>query len=232
MAREGEMIVGLIPARAGSRGIVAKNTRLLGGRSLIAWAASAALASECLDEIFVSTESDAIARLGRQCGMGILMRPARLADDHTPMQQVITHALDKLEWEHVTIPKIMVLLQPTSPFRNPVRINEAVGMLQRTNADCVMTVEKIPDHYNPGFAWAMVDDKIAPWDSTDPPVCRQYLTPAYSRDGGVYAFSVESFRRNKNIYGDDCRGIVVPPAEACNLDEESDWLDAERRLRG
>ena len=88
-------VLGLVPARAGSKGVHGKNTRLLGGRPLLAHTAEAALAATRLDRVVLSTEDPAIARLGEELGLEVpFLRPADLAGDATPMLAVVQHAID------------------------------------------------------------------------------------------------------------------------------------------
>lgn len=218
----------LIPARGGSKGILKKNLRMLGGKPLLVWAIEAAR-NAGLQRIVVSTESPDIAAVANDHGASVLARPYELADDHTPMKAVITHALQHLE----PTPQTIVLLQPTAPFRTPARIMECLTRLRSTGASCVMTLEEIPDHYNPEWAWRVLSDGTCErWHRYVPsPTRRQDLPRAYSRDGGCYAFDVESFLHCGDIYGQRTIAVVVPKDEACNLDTEADWQEAERRLK-
>src|ERR687886_2885180 len=105
-------ILGLIPARGGSKGIPRKNLAPLCGRPLLAWTVGAACVARSLDRVVVSTDSDEIAATARELGADVLERPAELARDGTPMRDVVLHARDELGR-----PEILVLLQPTSPLR-------------------------------------------------------------------------------------------------------------------
>src|ERR687886_659490 len=112
MADPDVRVVGLIPARGGSKGIPGKNLVPLCGRPLLAWTVGAACAARGLDRVVVSTDSPEIAATARELGADVLERPAELARDETPMYDVLLHALEELGR-----PEILVLLQPTSPLR-------------------------------------------------------------------------------------------------------------------
>ena len=115
-------VLGIIPARGGSKGIPGKNMRLLGGKPLLAYSIEAARASGVIDRLILSTDSEEIAALGREFGAEIpFMRPAELAADDTPMQAVLEHALAGLD-EQGWRAEIVVLLQPTAPLRRPEHI--------------------------------------------------------------------------------------------------------------
>src|SRR5919206_1460637 len=128
-------VLGLIPARGGSKGIPGKNLAPVCERPLIAWTIGAACSASRLDRVVVSTDSDEIAAIARELGADVLARPAELARDETPMRDVLLHALDELGR-----PEILVLLQPTSPLRRAEHVDAAVALLRATGADCVVSV--------------------------------------------------------------------------------------------
>jgi len=127
------MILGVIPARGGSKGVPQKNVRQVCGKPLIAWTIEAAQQSLLLDRWVVSTEDPEIARISRLYGAEILNRPPQLATDTTPTLHVLKHALD-----HVSA-DIVVLLQPTSPIRSSGLIDRCIRQFQDTQADSLAT---------------------------------------------------------------------------------------------
>ena len=127
------MILGVIPARGGSKGIPQKNIRQVCGKPLIAWTIEAAQQSVLLDRWVVSTEDPEIARISRRYGAEILNRPPQLATDTTPTLHVLKHALN-----HVSA-DIVVLLQPTSPIRSSGLIDRCIRQFQDTQADSLAT---------------------------------------------------------------------------------------------
>jgi CMP-N-acetylneuraminic acid synthetase len=121
-------VVGVVPARGGSKGIVKKNIRACAGRPLLAYTCDAALGSQVLDRVLLSTDDAEIAAVGRDCGLEVpFLRPASLATDTTPMVEVLTHVLDWLNSDQEI--DAIVLLQPTSPLREAHHIDEAVELL-------------------------------------------------------------------------------------------------------
>ena len=127
------MILGVIPARGGSKGIPQKNIRQVCGKPLIAWTIEAAQQSVLMDRWVVSTEDPEIARISRLYGAEILDRPPQLATDTTPTLHVLKHALN-----HVSA-DIVVLLQPTSPIRSSGLIDRCIRQFQDTQADSLAT---------------------------------------------------------------------------------------------
>ncbi len=225
------LVLGIVPARGGSKGVPGKNLRPLAGHSLVDYTARAARESGVVDRLILSTESKEIAEAGRQAGIEVpFLRPAALAADDSPMLPVVQHALDALAacgWE----PEIIVLLQPTSPLRRPGHIRDAVAMLRETKADSVVTVVEVPRHLSPDYVMRIDEGRLAPFLPEGARVTRrQDVRPAYSREGTVYACWRRTIEHFGNIYGDDCRPLLIDPRESLSIDSPEDWDAAERRL--
>lgn len=226
-------VLGLVPARGGSKGVPGKNLRPLAGRSLIAYAASAARESGVLDRIVLSTDDEAIAEEGRRAGLEVpFLRPADIAADDTPMLAVLTHALAALTAGGWTA-DMLVLLQPTSPLRRPEHIRLAVETLRETRADSVVTVVELPRHLSPDYVMRIDEGRLKPFLPEGARVTRrQDARAAYAREGTVYACWTETIARFGTIYGDDCRPILIDPSESLSIDSIADWEAAERHLAG
>jgi CMP-N-acetylneuraminic acid synthetase len=224
-------VLGLVPARAGSKGLPDKNIRPLAGRTLLDYAATAAFASGVLDRVILSTDSERIAAEGRRAGLEVpFMRPAELGADDTPMLAVIEHAIDSLERDGWT-PEIVVLLQPTSPLRRPDHIRDAVRTLRQSRADSVVSVVELPRHCSPDYVMRIEDGHVVPFLPDGVRVTRrQDARPAFVRDGTVYAFWLRTLRETGSIYGKTCRPLLVRPADSLTIDTAEDWTTAERRL--
>jgi CMP-N,N'-diacetyllegionaminic acid synthase len=226
-------VLAIVPARAGSKGVPGKNLRPLAGRSLIEYAAAAARASGVLDRAILSTDSPEIAEAGRRAGLEVpFMRPAALAQDDTPMISVVRHAIDTLVAAGWT-PDTIVLLQPTSPLRQPDHVRRAVALLHDTNADSVVTVVPVPGHLAPDYVMRIDDGRLRPFLEEGRRITRrQDVRPAFYRDGTVYAFRRSTIERCGDIYGDDCRPLIVEASASLSIDTLDDWDAAERILAG
>lgn len=225
-------VLGLIPARGGSKGIPGKNLRELAGRPLLAYTRDAALASGVIDRLVLSTDSEAIAELGRHLGIEVpFLRPVELAQDDTPMLPVLQHTvkiLEESEWS----PEIVVLLQPTSPLRKPEHIVVAVRQLQQGDCDSVVSAVEIPHLYSPQKALKVVDGALQFWmDDGEQITRRQELEPTYAREGTVYAVLREVLMERNSIYGDRCRPLILNAEESLSLDDLDDWREAEERMK-
>lgn len=134
-------ILGLIPARGGSKGIPRKNIKLLAGKPLIAWTIEAALDSSCFARLIVSTDDAEIASVARQYGAEVpFLRPAELASDAASSMDVVLHGLDWLAQAAQSLPGLVMLLQPTSPLRTPEDIQAAITLQTEKNAEAVVSV--------------------------------------------------------------------------------------------
>lgn len=224
-------ILGIIPARGGSKGIPGKNIRLLKGNPLIYYSIRAAKGSGLVNRLILTTDSVEIAQVGKELGAEVpFIRPAELARDDTPMFPVLEHAVNFVESEGWQA-DIILLLQPTAPLRQPEQIQAAVQMLTSTKCDSVVSVVQIPQHYSPDFAYKVEDGLLKPFlDGGGKVTRRQDTRPAYSRDGTIYAFWRDVFFDKHSIYGDDCRPFIIPDHFSCNLDTMDDWAEAETMI--
>lgn len=128
---------------------------------------------------------------------------------------------------------IVVLLQPTQPFRTPQHVRSAIELLQTSGADSVVSVVELPKTHHAWFQCYRVfaNQRLYPLrgDWGEMQTRRQEAFPTYIRDGTVYAFRRSTVERYGTIYGQDVRPLVIPPEESCELDTEQDWQAVERR---
>ena len=224
-----ERILGLVPARAGSKGIPNKNARFLAGVPLLARAIRSGLDSGVINRVLLTTDSREFAELGMKAGAEApILRPPELARDDTPMLPVIQHAVRHLVAEGWS-PEIVVLLQPTAPFRQPQDIMKAVRMLRDDpQADSVVSVEAVPDHYSPYFVMKVSDNRLLPFMTDGLKVTRRQDAPkAYSRNGQFYVMRTRTLLEKNSIYGENCLPYITSH-EAVNLDTMDDWVAAEK----
>jgi CMP-N-acetylneuraminic acid synthetase len=224
-------VLGIVPARGGSKGVPGKNLRPLAGQSLLAYTADAARRSGVIDRIVLSTDSEEIAAEGRRVGLDVpFLRPAALAADDTPMLPVLQHTIEALGasgWA----PDLVALLQPTSPLRRPEHIRDAVNLLRESKADSVVTVVEVPRHLSPDYVMRIDQGKLRPFLPRGAYITRrQDARPSYSREGTVYAIWPATVERFENIYGEDCRPLLIDQSESLSIDTAADWDTAERLL--
>lgn len=225
-------VLGLIPARGGSRGVPRKNVRELCGRPLLAYTAEAALAARTLARVVLSTEDDEVAAVGRACGVEVpFRRPAALARDDTAMLPVVQHALAELEAAGDRFDAVC-LLQPTNPLRQAADVDACVTLLATGAADAVVTVLPVPAEHNPHWVYFASEAGLLRLSTGEPtPIPRrQALPPAYHREGSVYVTRRDVVMHEHSLYGARLLGHLLDPARSVNIDTPDDWRRAEAHL--
>jgi CMP-N,N'-diacetyllegionaminic acid synthase len=220
----------VIPARGGSKGIPRKNLALLAGRPLLAYTADAARGSRRLSRVVISTEDEEIAGIARQLGIDVpFLRPAHLAADETTMLDVLTDLVAALERTERYRPDVLVLLQPTSPFRRAGHIDAAVDLLTSTGADSVVTVVPVPHQFTPSSLMQLEGNRLVPW--ADGPTRRQDKPLLFARNGpAVVAVQARIVTERHTLYGPDTRGLVMAREESFDIDDAFDLEVAERLM--
>jgi CMP-N,N'-diacetyllegionaminic acid synthase len=233
-------VLGVVTARAGSKGIPGKNTRLLAGQPLITYTIDAARDAGVFDRLILSTDDALAAAIARERGCEVpFMRPAALATDDTPHLPVMQHALTWLhDHEHYAPDWVMILL-PTSPLRQPSHIREAVDLAIASDADSVVSVTELPAHFNPMRVVTIDDDGRARLFVGNAPVKRrpgrrQDMPRAWVLNGAIYLFrtAVLFDTVEPSMYGDKVTAYLMRPPYDFNIDEPDDWVTAERLLTG
>lgn len=229
--------LGVITARAGSKGIPGKNLKLLRGRPLLAYTIETAQQAGVFDRLVLSTDDPAAADLAQEMGCEVpFMRPAELAEDSTPHLPVMQHTVAWLrDRQHYDADSVMIL-QPTSPLRRPEDIRAAIDLLERSGADSVVSVSAVPSHYHPLRALRVGPSGDAVLFVTGEPVRRrlnrrQDFPPASVMNGAIYVFRAHLlFAGDPSLYGDRTVAYPQPEPYGLSIDEPEDWTEAERTL--
>jgi CMP-N,N'-diacetyllegionaminic acid synthase len=228
-------VLGVVTARAGSKGIPGKNTRVLGGKPLIAHTIDAARESDVFDRLVLSTDDELAAAIARARGCEVpFMRPDSLAGDDVPHLPVMQHALTWLRDHDQYTPDWVMILLPTSPLRQPFHIREAVDLAMASGADSVVSVNELPAHYNPmrvvsvdakGWARLFVDGQPV----RRRPGRRQDMPQAWVLNGAVYLFRTPVLFDSiePSMYGDKVVAYKMSPPYGLNIDDPEDWTIVE-----
>jgi CMP-N-acetylneuraminic acid synthetase len=224
-------VLGIIPARGGSKGLPGKNLRILGGRSLIGHAIASAREASMLSRFIVSTDSREIAEEARRHGAEVpFLRPAELASDEAGMVPVLQHAVAWLERTAAIRPNLIVTLQPTSPFRTGSDIDRTIHKLLETSADSAQTATEAT--YHPFFMKTLDGDRTIPlFPEGHKFVRRQDAPPVYQPSGAVYVTRYEVLMEQGRVLGEDNRAVVMGYEASVNIDTGWDFMLAELILR-
>lgn len=223
-------ILGIIPARSGSKGIPGKNSKLLHGYPLIQYTAASAAKSAHLHTSIVSTDSVQIAALVKDFGIqSPFVRPTALAQDSTPSFDVVMHALEYYESSNIYFDAIC-LLQPTSPFRMPEFIDTCINKFIDTDVDTLFSSQPVPHTYNPHWVFEKNEYDFLRNACGDEEMIaqRQLLPEAFIRDGSVYIVKTECLKERKTFYGKKITHLTSPPEWYVNIDTLADWISAEK----
>lgn len=216
------LVLGLVPARSGSKGVPGKNIRLLAGRPLLEYTAQAARGAGVVDRLVLSTDAPEIASIGERVGLDVpFMRPAALAQDDTPMLPVVEHALAYLG-EQGWRPDIVVLLQPTSPLRRAEHIDRAIDLLEATGADSVVSVVEVPHQFSPVSVMRLDGDRLRPYGDGPLVTRRQDKPRVYARNGPAVLAVRTGVLEAGSLYGEDCRPLVMTAGESVDVDAPDD----------
>lgn len=232
-------VVGIIPARGGSKSIPAKNLKEFCGKPLIAWSILSAKASG-LDRVIVSTDSPEIAEVAKQYGAEVpFLRPAELAGDTIGMEPVLKHTYEWLKENEDYEADALMLLQSTSPLRQTFHINDMLTLFKESGADSVVAVNETPANHTP--YWTLVKNKegnvtlFGGSPLKDILVRRQdFPQKCYARNDLGYVLKPESLYDAKpNLYGNKVELYDTKDAHLYDADinTEADWIEAEEKAR-
>lgn len=220
----------IVPARGGSKGIPKKNLAELGKAPLLAWPIRIALATPLIDAVYVSTDCEEIADVGRKEGAQILMRPAELSGDTSTVVSMIHHHLGEFEREG-RLPETIIYLEPTSPFRTPEEILQCHSDMMENDLDSVATFASLAFH--PTWLLSMDEEQILTPRLPDEDAWNHYdkERQAYALTGGAYVFRVSSFREKNppGIYFGE-RGHIIQTSFPVDIDTPLDLSIARLAL--
>ena len=185
--------------------------------------------SRGLTRIIVSTEDEEIEARARALDVDVpFLRPAALAGDETPMLDVLVELLESLEQRERYRPDVLVLLQPTSPFRRAEHIDAAIDLLKSTGADSVVTVVPVPHQCSPSSLMQLRGDRLVPWMDGPTATRRQDKPALFARNGpAVVAVRARVVLDDRTLYGTDTRGLVMSRGDSFDIDDTFDLRVAE-----
>ncbi|QOD61517.1 acylneuraminate cytidylyltransferase family protein [Polaribacter haliotis] len=222
-------ILGIIPARGGSKGVPRKNIKLLGGKPLIAYTAEVALKSEFINTLILSSEDEEIIAIAESLGIEVpFKRPADLALDASPTLPVILHALEFYKKQNMYFDAVC-LLQTTSPFRTVAFLDKAIQTFIEKDTDSLFSVQEVPHEYNPHWVFEEKEDKTLQIATGENDIItrRQDLPKAFHRDGSIYITKTSVLLEQQSLFGNSISYIESPKKWYVNIDTLKDWEKAE-----
>lgn len=240
MVQDQDKILGIIPARGGSKSIPRKNIKMLAGKPLIAWTILAAKKSQYLNRLIVSTDDEEIAEIAKSYGAEVpFLRPAAISGDRAHDMEFFLHALDFLKERENYEPNLILRLAPTSPLRQAASIDEGIEvMFGNPEADSARSVMETPKHpfkmyylrqgqkYLEPFLGKAFTKMDEPWNMP-----RQALPVLYIHTGAVDVTRLKTIRVLKSLTGRKIAYFFMKPEDSVNIDQPLDFEVAEILMR-
>jgi CMP-N,N'-diacetyllegionaminic acid synthase len=217
-------MIALIPARGGSKSLPNKNILDLAGKPMIAYTIEAALSAKSINRVIVSTDSEKIANISKEYGAEIpFMRPKDLAEDHSYSIDTYIYTINKINEQSDTIIDEFVVLLPTSPFRTGKHIDEAIDYFYKTNADSIISIEKL----DRPLEWMLEIDKDEilklKYNQTLLQGNRQYATKLFAPNGAIYILRNSLLIKNRSYYSEKTKGYIMDKISSIDVDEPEDF---------
>lgn len=206
----------MVPARGGSKGVPRKNIRPLAGEPLIGHTLRTAMSVAEIDLLVVSTDDAEIASVSSSYGVRVVDRPASMASDNAPTEAALIQVLEVLEAEGQQF-DIVLVLEPTSPFRSAGTIAGAIVACSAGTAPSILAVRETRE--NIGFIRDGCFRPIVP----GAPRRRQERQPMYVESSTIYACRADYLRRTGTLVAEDWGALVVPEVEAVDINTEDDF---------
>ncbi|GFZ33726.1 hypothetical protein CSC2_42520 [Clostridium zeae] len=230
MNEENLEVLAIIPARGGSKGVPKKNIKSLLDKPLIAYTIEAAKKSKYINRVVVSTDDNEIADISKQYGAEVpFLRPNELATDLSPTNDAILHVVSELYRIEGYRPKIICLLQCTSPLRDSEDIDGTIEKMISTKSDAAVSVCEV--ECNPYWTNILKDDKLEYFLEEGKRITRrQDLPPVYRLNGAVYVVDREVFLEQKTLEPENMTGYIMESDKSIDIDTIIDFKLAELLL--
>ena len=219
------MILVVIPARGGSKGIPRKNLRLLNNKPLISYAIQTAKSSAYVDDIVVTTEDSQIALIAEKFGASVVRRSEELATDEVALDPVIYDAMIQKEKQAFDEYDIIITLQPTSPLITVGTLDSAIEKFEDFNLDSVISV--VDDRH---LSWGYDENNKRYFPNYIKRVDRSLLPKSFRETGAILA-SRRNFIHEDSRLGTNIDIVEISREESVNIETYEDWWIAENYLQ-
>ena len=227
-------ILAIIPARGGQKGIKHKNMVLVDGKPLIQYTIEAAKESRYITRTIVNSDDEEILRFAESQDIETVVRPSELAQDNTPIKDVICDQLSRLKQKENYVPDIILLLQPTSPLRTGRHIDEAMKKLIYSDGDALVSVEEEPHLHSPYSVMRLNEKGYLEFFMKEGQrfTSRQEKPKFYARNGAaIYAVYTDIYMKTGSLYGTKCVPYEMAAEDSVDIDDQLDLFVAECMLK-
>ncbi|QDC70745.1 acylneuraminate cytidylyltransferase family protein [Candidatus Methylopumilus universalis] len=223
MSLKKNTFIALIPARAGSKGVINKNFKKVGGKPLIFFTISEAKKVRSIDQIYVSSDSIEIINYSVKMLVSSLLRPKKYSKDDSTAADVVKHFLGRLPERLRAIDPYLIYLQPTSPLRKATHINQSITLVNKLNLNSLVSVKKIDSSLYKSLN-IKKNNKIATNFNENFSISnRQSLPDAYTPNGAIYIFKMSSFLKKGSIPINGSYAFIMNNEESLDIDSNEDF---------
>ncbi|MHB1089897.1 MAG: acylneuraminate cytidylyltransferase family protein [Ilumatobacteraceae bacterium] len=222
--------IAIIPARGGSKGIPHKNLETVSGKTLVARAIEAAIECPSITRIVVTSDDQSILDEAQRFDVETVRRPEEIANDDSPIESAIMHALAESE-TIALLPKTLALLQPTSPLRDPMQLENAIRFFAESGEYGAL-FGVIPAEHHPSKMLIRIGSIVEPFTTAgDLSAPRQQLPDVVRQSGSIYIADVDRFRVEQTLFLPPVGWVEVDEFEAIDIDQPPDLARAQETAR-
>ena len=225
------LVIGLIPARGGSKGVLRKNMRVIAGRPLIAFTVQAALDSRYIDYVYLSSDDDEILLCGNAMGARSILRPAEFASDTASADDVVSHFFREAPEQMVEQDPYIVYMQPTSPLRTARHVDLALVQMESQHAHTLVSVVEMAKSPYKSFTTDANGRLQSLFDEKMSNARRQDLPKAYMPNGAIYIFRISDYLARAGFPSNGSVPFVMSERDSIDIDTEEDIRYLEYVLR-
>ena len=219
--------IAIIPARAGSKGLPGKNTALIEGKSLVQLAIESALSIPEITRVVVTSDDVSVQKIALDLGAEVVVRPAELAQDNSPIESAILHALAEIHLD-TTPTDVLIVIQPTSPLRDKQLLATSIStFIKNGSQGSVFGVVEVEHH--PAKMLVVNGEFVVPFTKVeDLSAPRQQLDRVVRQSGSIYITNLQQFLSLGTLFINPVRWVAVSGAEAIDIDTAQDLVLAQQ----
>jgi N-acylneuraminate cytidylyltransferase/CMP-N,N'-diacetyllegionaminic acid synthase len=216
-------MIAIIPARGGSKGLPDKNIKPFCGKPMIAYTIEAALAAKGIENVFVSTDSEEIAQISKEYGAEVpFLRPDKLAQDNSKVVDAFLYTIEKLNEEFGYNINEFIKLQPTSPLRKTLHIEEAINLFYENKPDSLISYVEMS--HPPVWACKITDGKVSKYfEKESEPKNRQEITKAYMPNGSIYILKYSILKTTRQYITENTIPYIMGAEVSIDIDTDFDF---------
>ena len=222
--------IAIIPARAGSKGLPGKNTALIEGKSLVQLAIESALSIPEITRVVVTSDDVSVQKIALDLGAEVVVRPAELAQDNSPIESAILHALAEIHLD-TTPTDVLIVIQPTSPLRDKQLLATSISsFIKNGSQGSLFGVVEVQHH--PAKMLVVNGEFVVPFTKVaDLSAPRQQLDRVVRQSGSIYITNLQHFLSLGILFINPVRWVAVSGAEAIDIDTAQDLALAQEIAR-